>query len=74
MPKKKYKLKKISQGHYEYRGCKIDCVGYYHPEKRVCWECTYTDGTMFGHSYTLRDCITEIDSEIERENSPSYLQ
>lgn len=74
MANRKYKLKKILKGHYEYRGCKIDCVGYYSPEQRVCWECTYTDGTVFGHSYSMRDCITEIDSEIERENSPSYLQ
>ena len=71
MPKK-YKLKKISKGHYEYRGCKIDCVGYYHPEKRVCWECTYTDGTTFGHSYTMRDCLAEIDSEIEKTKLCGY--
>lgn len=45
MANRKYKLKKISKGHYEYRGCKIDCVGYYSPEQRVCWECTYTDGS-----------------------------
>lgn len=32
------------------------------------------DGSGFGHSYSMRDCIAEIDLEIERENSPSYLQ
>lgn len=74
MANRKYKLKKISKGHYEYRGCKIDCVGCYSPEQRVCWECTYTDGSVFGYSYSMRDCIGEIDLEIERENSPSYLQ
>lgn len=68
MPKK-YKLKKISKGHYEYRGFNIDCIGYYPPEQRVCWECS-----AFGHSYSMRDCIAEIDLEIERENNPSYLQ
>lgn len=30
---KKYKLKKISKGHYEYRGFNIDCIGYYPPEQ-----------------------------------------
>lgn len=67
MPNREHKLKKISKGHYEYRGCKIDCIGYYSPEQRVCWECTYIDSSVFGHSYSLRDCIAEIDFEIERE-------
>ena len=30
-----YKAKRISKGHYEYRGFKINCVGYYPPECRV---------------------------------------
>lgn len=74
MRSRKHKLKKISKGHYEYRGFNIDCIGYYPPEQRVCWECTDDDGSAFGHSYSMRGCIVEIDLEIERENSPSYLQ
>ena len=56
--------KKISRGHYKYRGYDIVCVGYYHPEHRVCWEAIDTDGLSgFAHSYTLRGVIREIDYE-----------
>lgn len=33
------KVKRILKGHYEYRGFKINCIGYYPPERRVVWEC-----------------------------------
>lgn len=29
-------------------------------------ECIDSNGSAFGHSYSLRDCIAEIDSEIEK--------
>ena len=63
----KYRAKRIRKGHYEYRGFEIECVGYFEPEKRVCWECVDPkDGCAFGHSYTLKDCKSEIDRELER--------
>jgi hypothetical protein len=44
------------------------CVGYYPPEKRVCWECIEKDGISgFGHGYTLSECKRWIDIEIEGE-------
>jgi hypothetical protein len=33
-----YSCKKIKAGKYEYRGWVISRVGYYEPERRVCWE------------------------------------
>ena len=48
----KHKCKRIRRGNYEYRGYIIQCVGYYHPEHRVCWEACpkdeiYADFTDF---------------------------
>ena len=63
----KHICKKISRGHYKYRGFKIVCVGYYNPEHRMCWEAIDTDGKSgFGHSYTLRDVKREIDYELDK--------
>lgn len=61
--------KKISRGHYKYRGFEISCVGYYHPEHRICWEAIDTDGLSgFAHSYTLEGVMREIDYEIDKEH------
>lgn len=62
-----YKAKRISKGHYEYRGYKIICIGYYPPEQRVVWECVDNDGTGFGHDYSLKDCKFWIDEELKRK-------
>jgi hypothetical protein len=50
----KVKAKRISKGHYEYRGYKIICIGYYPPEQRVVWECVDSDGTGFGMIIRLK--------------------
>ena len=70
--KSSYKCKKLSPGHYNYRGYTINCLGYYHPEHRICWECIDSDGSAFGHSYTKRDCMSEIDYEIEKQTTEKY--
>lgn len=62
-----YKATKIGRGHYRYRGFDIICVGYYNPEHRVCWECVDENGQGFGHGYTLKECKTWIDIELENE-------
>ncbi len=62
----KYSAKRISKGHYEYRGYRIQSVGYYPPEHRECWECIDHDGSGFGHSFSKKDCMLEIDDEIEK--------
>ena len=63
----KHICKKISRGHYKYRGFEIVCAGYYNPEHRVCWEAIDTDGISgFAHSYTLRDVKREIDYELDK--------
>lgn len=63
----RYICKKISRGHYEYRGFKILSVGYYNPEHRVCWEAIDTDGVSgFAHSFTLKDVKREIDYELDK--------
>lgn len=35
MREPKEKAKRLSKGHYEYRGYEIVCVGYYNPEHKV---------------------------------------
>ena len=65
----KYKCKRISSGHYEYRGFKINSVGYYPPEQRVCWECVDKDDNVFGRDFSLKGCKYWIDEEIKRINS-----
>lgn len=65
------KCKKISKGHYEYRGFEIHSVGYYAPEQRVCWECVDNDGSCFGHSFSKKECMLEIDDEIEKIKNES---
>lgn len=63
----KHILKKISRGHYKYRGFEIVCVGYYNPEHRVAWEAIDTDGRSgFAQSYTLSAVIAEIDYELDK--------
>ena len=50
------------------------CVGYYPPEKRVCWECIEKDGISgFGHGYTLSECKRWIDIAIEEEQENGLL-
>jgi hypothetical protein len=63
----KEKAKRLSKGHYEYRGYKIICVGYYNPEHKVCWECVDENGGGFGHDYSLKACKRWIDIEIDGE-------
>lgn len=63
------KCKKLSRGHYKYRGFQIVCVGYYQPEHRVCWEAVDpVDGSGFAHAYTLRGVKRNIDCEIYQKN------
>ena len=64
----KHICKKISRGHYEYRGFEIMCVGYYNPEHRVCLEAIDNDDRRsgFAHSYSLRDVKREIDYELDK--------
>lgn len=63
-----HKTKKISAGHYKYRGFDIICVGYYHPEHRVCWEAVEHDGISgFAHGYTLKEVKNLIDFDLEEE-------
>lgn len=72
--KSKYKAKRLRRGHYLYRGYEIMCVGYYPPEKRVCWECIEKDGISgFGHGYTLSECKRWIDIEIEEEQKKNSI-
>ena len=57
----KYKVKRIKEGLYEYRGYKIMCLGYFEPEHRTAWEVVDVDGTAFGQSYTLRMAKIQVD-------------
>ena len=61
------KAKRISKGKYLYRGYIIECIGYYHPEHRVCWECIDNYGNGFGHGYSLKECKMWIDEELNAQ-------
>lgn len=63
---RKHKAKRISKGHYIYRGFQIVCVGYYEAEHRVCWEAIDDKGCGFAHSYSLKDTKSEIDYELDK--------
>ena len=41
---KKYTAKRLGKGLYLYRGFRIECVGYYNPDHRVCWEAIDENG------------------------------
>lgn len=67
----KHSVKRISKGHYIYRGYKIYCVGYYPPERRVTWEAADHDGSGFAHSFSLSDTKRLIDEDLKRKEYDS---
>ena len=62
-----HKTKKISKGHYLYRGFEVICVGYYNPEGRVCWEAVDENGCGCAHGYSLKEVKMWIDYILDRE-------
>ena len=58
---------KISAGQYKYKGFIINCLGYYEPEHRTCWEAVDREGNGFGHAYTKWEVMRNIDYELEVE-------
>lgn len=65
MRKTKHSAKRLSAGHYEYRGFKVVCVGYYHPDQKVVWEAVDENGCGFAHSFSLKCTKKLIDIEID---------
>lgn len=65
--KMKYTARRISKGHYLYRGYRINCVGYYAPDRHRCWEAVDKDGTGFAHSYSLKMTKALVDDEVTRK-------
>lgn len=63
-----HKAKRLSKGHYLYRGFEIICVGYYEPEHRIAWEAVDENGCGFAHSFSLKDTKAEIDYELDSKN------
>ncbi len=61
----KYKAKRLSRGHYIYRGFHINGF-YYNFEHRVCWEAIDHDGSGFAHSYSLKETKKWIDYELDK--------
>jgi hypothetical protein len=57
-----YKLKKIKQGQYLYRGFKIFSYGYYPPEQRVVWEAQHTKNYNLIYGFTRKELVTKIDN------------
>ena len=65
MGKTKHRAKRLSAGHYEYRGFKVICVGYYPPEQKVAWEAVDENGGGFAQSFSLKNTKKLIDIEID---------
>ena len=65
----KHKCKRIHRGKYEYRGYIIQCVGYYHPEHRMCWEAG-PKGEIYAdfHGFSLREVKMAIDYDLDKED------
>ena len=62
------KAKRISKGHYLYRGFKITCYpneAYRISSWRRVWEAVDENGCGFAHSSSLRDTKRLIDEDLE---------
>ena len=64
----KHKCKRIRRGNYEYRGYIIQCLGYYHPEKRIIWEAC-PKGKIYAdyNGFSLREVKIAIDCDLDKE-------
>ena len=64
-----FSCKKIRAGKYEYRGWVISCVGYYEPERRVCWE-AYDPQTGYAdfHGFSKKEIKWLIDANLSKIN------
>lgn len=60
------RAKRIRKGKYLYKGFEINCVGYYPPEKHVCWEAVDENGCGFAHSYSLKQTKLLIDQSLNK--------
>ena len=58
------RAKKISSGHYVYRGFKVNCCGYAQGQMR--WEAVDEHGCGFAHSNTFKGTKALIDWEFEK--------
>lgn len=61
----KHKTKKISAGHYIYRGYQVNRIGYYPPEQKVVWEAVDKNGCGFAHSFSFADTKLFIDELLD---------
>lgn len=64
----KHQAKRISKGHYIYRGFEVNSVGYYHPEHCVCWEAVDKDGSGFAHGTSLAMTKALIDYQLDKQD------
>ena len=57
-------IRKITAGHYQYKGYEIVCLGYYPPDQKRVWEAVNMD-TQCGdyHGYTLKEVKQQIDDD-----------
>ena len=62
-----FPCKKIKAGTYKYRGWIISCVGYYEPERRVCWE-GYDPETGYAdfHGFSKKEIKWLIDDSLSK--------
>lgn len=67
MPESTHRAKRISVGHYAYRGFFLRNCGYHHPDHCVWWEATDETGAACFHATTKRAIMRMIDEDLERE-------
>lgn len=63
------KTRKIRAGTYEYKDWIIQSVGYYYPEKRICWEAVNKE-TNCGdfHGFSKKEIIYLINQSENHAN------
>ena len=59
--------KRITRGHYEYRGYELYCCGYHQPDHCVWWEaCKIGSGNADYHATTKREIMSMIDEDEDK--------
>lgn len=65
------KAKRIEKGCYNYRGYLLNCIGYWQPDHRVCWEAWKLDEDgdkeeVIAKGFRKGEIMREIDSFLDK--------
>lgn len=59
--------KKISKGHWTYRGFDLVCFDYYKPDHKIAWEGTDKEGNVV-RGFSMRETKFWVDQFLKDEN------